>query len=66
MGAQNMFSVKCLVSIWIEMALSFPNVAKMALRVLTPFAATYECEAAFSTLLAIKIKFGDRLEATMT
>ena len=36
----------------------------MALEVLTPFANTYLCEAAFSTLLAIKIKSRNRLEVT--
>ena len=46
------------------MAQAYHDVAKMALKVLTPFATTCECEAAFSTLLAIKIKSPHRLEAT--
>ena len=52
----------------IVMAQAYPDVAKMALKVLTPFVATNESEdeseAAFSTLLAIKIKSRNRLEVT--
>ena len=48
----------------IEMAQSYPDVSKIALKLLIPFATTDECEAAFSTLLAIKIKSRNRLEAT--
>ena len=64
MAAQNLFSVKCLVATWIVMAQSYPDVTKMALKVLIPFATTNECGAAFSTLLAIKIKSRYRLKAT--
>ena len=46
------------------MAQAYSDVAKMALKVLTPFETTNECEAAFSTLLVIKIKSRNRLEAT--
>ena len=45
-------------------AQAYPDVAKMALEELIPFATTYECEAAYSTLLAIKVKSRNRLEAT--
>ena len=48
----------------IEMAQAYPDVARMTLKVLTPFATTYESEAAFSTLLIIRIISQDRLEAT--
>ena len=35
----------------------------MALKVLIPFQTTYECESAFSTLLAIKPKAQNQLDA---
>ena len=60
-GAKHVFRGTCF---WIEMAQSYPDVAKMALRVLIPFATTYECESAFSTLLTIKTKARNRLCAT--
>ncbi len=44
--------------------MAYPDVAKMALKVLIPFATTYECESAFSTLLTIKTKARNRLCAT--
>lgn len=63
-GAKHVFSQMCCSDFWIEMAQSYPDVAKMALRVLIPFATTYECETAFSTLLAIKTKSRNRLGVT--
>ena len=49
---------------WIAMAQTYPGLAKMALKVLIPFATNYECEAAFSTLLHIKTKYRNRLDVT--
>ena len=46
------------------MVQSYSDVAKTALKKLIPFATTYECETAFSTLLAIKTKSLNRLEVT--
>src|SRR6218665_1178598 len=63
-GAKHVFSEMCCSDFWIEMAQSYPDVAQMALRVLIPFATTYECETAFSTLLAIKTKSRNRLDVT--
>ena len=59
-----MFSVKCVVVIFGLKWQSYPDAAKMALRVLIPFATTNECETAFSTLLAIKTKSRNRLVMT--
>uniref|UniRef100_A0A0L8GC22 HAT C-terminal dimerisation domain-containing protein n=1 Tax=Octopus bimaculoides TaxID=37653 RepID=A0A0L8GC22_OCTBM len=39
----------CCSDFWIEMARSYPDVAKMDLRVLMPFPTIYECEIAFFT-----------------
>ncbi len=63
-GAKHVFSEMCCSDFWIEMAQSYPDVAQMALRVLIPFATRYECETAFSTLLAIKTKSRNRLDVT--
>ncbi|XP_068220043.1 protein FAM200A-like [Palaemon carinicauda] len=64
LSAKHTFREMCSSDFWIEMTNSSPSVAKMALKVLIPFATTYECESAFSTLLAIKSKSRNRLEAT--
>ena len=50
--------------VWIEMAQSCPDVGKMEIFVLTQFATTYECEAAFSLLFDITMKSQNKLEAT--
>ena len=55
-SAKPVFSEMSCSDFWIVMAQAYPDVAKMALKVLIPFATTCECGAAFSTLLAIKIK----------
>lgn len=63
-GAKLAFPEMCCTHFWIEMAQSYPNGAKMALKLLIPFATTYECEAAFPTLLNFKLKSRDRLNVT--
>ena len=47
---------------WIRMSNSYPDVAKLALKIIIPFATTYECERSFSTLLSIKSKCRNRLD----
>ena len=54
--ARRLFSEKSCSDFWIEMAQTYPDISKMALKVLIPFPTTYECESAFSALLAIKPK----------
>ena len=54
----------CCSDFWIAMAQTYPDLAKMTLKVLILFATTYECEAAFSTLLHIKTKYRNRLDVT--
>ena len=63
-GAKHVFREMSCSEFWIEMAQAYPDVAKIALKLLTPFLTTNEREAAFSTLLAIKIKSRNRLAAT--
>ena len=62
-NARRLFSEKSCSDFWIEMAQSYPDISKMALKVLIPFPTTYECESAFSALLAIKPKARNRLDA---
>jgi len=62
-NARRLFSEKSCSVFWIEMAQSYPDISKMALKVLIPFLTTYECESAFSVLLAIKPKTRNRLDA---
>ena len=45
------------------MAKTYSDILKMALKVLISFSTTYECESAFSALLAIKPKARNRLDA---
>ncbi|XP_014771691.1 zinc finger BED domain-containing protein 5 [Octopus bimaculoides] len=60
-GAKNAFRNMCCSEFWIEMTLSYPDVAKLALKFIVPFATTYECETAFATLLAIETKVRNKL-----
>ena len=62
-NARRLFSEKSCSDFWIKMAQTYPDISKMALKVLIPFPTTYECESAFSALLAIKPKARNRLDA---
>ena len=61
-GNARLFSEKPCSDFWIEMAQTYPNILKMALKVLIPFPTTYECDSAFSALLTIKSKARNRLD----
>ena len=54
----------CCSDFWIAMTQNYSDLAKMALKVLIPFATTYECEAAFSILLHIRTKYRNKLDVT--
>ena len=62
-NARRLFSEKSCSDFWIEMAQTYPDISKMALKVLISFPTTYECESAFWALLAIKPKARNRLNA---
>lgn len=47
-GAEYVFREMCCSDFWIEMTQSYPDVTRMALKVLT----IYKCETAFSYLLS--------------
>ena len=47
---------------WVKYLPVYPLIFTQALRVLVMFGSTYMCEAAFSTLVAIKTKYRNKLE----
>ena len=49
---------------WSQKEISFPNLRDIAIRYLTLFSSTYLCEQGFPTLLVIKNKHRNRLDAT--
>ena len=55
-GAKYVFTKMCCSDFWIKMSHYCPDVAKMALNVIVPFATTYDCETSFSALISIKLK----------
>ena len=52
-----------LATFWCEQLEMFPLLAKNALNIPMPFATTYLCESGFSTLVSIKTKPRNRLDA---
>jgi len=62
-NARRVFSEKSCSDFWIEMAQTYPDSSKMALKVLISFPTTHECESAFSALLSIKPTARNRLDA---
>ncbi|XP_013777509.1 protein ZBED8-like [Limulus polyphemus] len=62
-AAKMEFEAKTLENFWASQVTRFPNISKKALTVLVPFATTYLCEVGFSTLLYVKSKFRNRLDA---
>ena len=63
-NAKCSFREMCCSDVWIQMATSYPDVAKMALKLLISFPTTYECEKAFSTLVTTKTKSRNKLNVT--
>ena len=61
-SAKNVYTKMCCSDFWIAMIQNFPDLIKIALKGLTPFATTYEREAVFSTLFHIESKYRNRLE----
>uniref|UniRef100_A0A0L8FWI9 HAT C-terminal dimerisation domain-containing protein n=1 Tax=Octopus bimaculoides TaxID=37653 RepID=A0A0L8FWI9_OCTBM len=61
-GAKNAFRNMYCSEFWIEMMQSYPDVTKLALKFIVPFATMYECETGFATLLTIKTKAHSKLD----
>ena len=47
---------------WVQCLEGYPLLAKRALEQLVPFATTYLCERAFSSMVAIKSKYRNKLD----
>ena len=60
---QTEFENNSLMKFWIKKIEGYPILSETVLRVLMPYPSTYMCENAFSTLLVIKSKARNRLEA---
>ncbi|GAB1597947.1 zinc finger BED domain-containing protein 5-like, partial [Argonauta hians] len=51
------FSNRNLVQFWVSLQTSYPLISTEALKILLPFASSYNCEAGFSAMVGIKSKF---------
>lgn len=60
---RSVFNCNTLIEFWSAQLDSYPRLAKRAVLALIPFATTYLCEAGFSTLLTIKSKARNKLNA---
>jgi len=58
------FEAENLENFWCAQVMSYPRLAKIALQHLVPFATTYLCEMGFSSLVHIKTKARNRLNAS--
>ena len=62
-GCKDMFDSLSVCEFWARVCVSYLRVAKVWMKVLLPFSTTYLCESGFSTLLHVKTKVRDRLDA---
>ena len=62
-GCKDMFDSLSVCEFWARVCASCPRVAKVCMKVLLPFSTTYLCESGFSTLLHMKTKAWNRLDA---
>ena len=60
--AKDNFKELELEALWVKYVPVYPLISNQALRVLVMFGSTYMCKATFSTLVAIKTKYGNRLK----
>ena len=61
-AARDIYHKKSLSQFWCDMSESYPQISKVAFRILLPFATTYLCECGFFTLLHIKTKKRNRMK----
>lgn len=57
------FASQPMAEFWASIASTFPDLSKLALRILVPFVSTYLCETGFSVYAATKNKYRNRLDA---
>jgi len=58
---KTIFENEELTCAWCKVSQSYPQVGKYVMKMLLPFASTYLCESAFSTLVTLKSKARNRL-----
>lgn len=61
-SAKYNFDIMDKPSFWLKYFKVYPSVSREALRLYLPFSSTYLCEKAFSTLVAIKTKYRNKLD----
>ena len=62
-ACKDMFDNLSICEFWARVCVSYPSVAKACMKVLLPFSSTYLCESGFSTLLNMKTKARNCLNA---
>jgi hypothetical protein len=62
-AAKDEFQILNISDFWSKFLPVYPLVCAFALKVLIPFSSTYLCESAFSSLVNVKSKFRNRLDA---
>ena len=62
-ACKDMFDNLSICEFWARVCVLYPSVAKVCMKVLLPFSSTYLCESGFSTLLNMKTKARNRLDA---
>ena len=62
-GCKGMFDSLSVCEFWERVCVSYPRVAKICMKALLPFSTTHLCESGFSTLLHMKTKARNRLDA---
>ena len=56
------YNPNSLISFWVKARAEFPLVGCKALPVLVPFATSYLCEAGFSAVAVIKLKYRNKID----
>ncbi len=59
---KELFSSCPLSSFWAALMQEYPELCDVALKILLPFASTYLCEAGFSKMTALKMKYCNRAQ----
>jgi hypothetical protein len=61
-GQKLVFESYSLGSFWLRVKSEYPDLSRIALKVLIPFPSTYLCETGFSMMTVIKTKYRNRLD----
>ena len=65
-GLKTTFETTTLPVFWIEVMAEYPEIVTTARKALLLFPASYQCEAGFSAVTAIKTKQGSKLDISNT